>query len=45
MISDHFDHLQRKSLIRDHDDDGDDDDDDDDDNISKPLVREYERNG
>ena len=42
MISDHFDHLQRKSLIRDHDDDGDDDDDD---NTSKPLVREYERNG
>ena len=42
MIFDHFDHLQRASLIRDHDDDGDDDDDD---NTSKPLVREYERNG
>ena len=27
------------------DDDDDDDDDDNDENTSKPLVREYERNG
>ena len=29
----------------DGDDDDDDDDDDNDENTSKPLVREYERNG
>ena len=31
--------------VRYHDYVNDDDDDDDDENTSKPLVREYERNG